>query len=168
MEKLLTTLDAVERLLIALLAAAALLLACAAMVGRYVLPGLSLDWSFELTIFTTIWATFLAGARLAGQGGHVRVDTLLTFLPESLRFWLVIVACVLGIAVGLFLLWSGCIVVEEAYRWDERTTSSLRLPLWIYYLCLPAGACLIVFHLVARTWRLLSGTERDELSQHDH
>jgi TRAP-type C4-dicarboxylate transport system permease small subunit len=55
------------------------------------------------------------------------------------------------------------IVVEEAYRWDERTTSSLRLPVWLYYLSLPVGAALIVFHLVVRFAQLVTGRTRDEL-----
>jgi len=161
-------LDRVERALIALLAGSALLLACLAMLGRYIIPGLALDWTFELIIFATIWATFLAGARSAGMGEHVNVDTLLTFLPKPARRVLAILACICGIAVGLFLLWSGWIVVEEAFRWDERTTSSLRLPVWIYYLCLPVGAALIAFHLVVRTAGLISGQVHDDIAKHEH
>jgi TRAP-type C4-dicarboxylate transport system permease small subunit len=166
MAPLLRTLDAIERVLIALLAGTALLLACIAMLGRYVLPGLMLDWTFEVTIFTTIWATFLAGARSAGTGEHVRVDTLLTYLPFKVRTALVLLAGLLGIATALFLLRSGWIVVEEAYRWDERTTSSLGLPLWIYYLSLPVGAALLVFHLVVRCLGIATGRIRDDLAQH--
>lgn len=166
MERFLVGLDRVERALIAALAGAALLLACLAMVGRYIIPGLSLDWTFELIIFATIWATFIAGARSAGTGEHVNVDTLLQFLPASARRWLAILACLLGIGLGVFLFCSGWIVVEEAFRWDERTTSSLRLPLWIYYLSLPVSAALIAFHLVVRTVGLASGRIRDDITHH--
>lgn len=168
MAAFLLALDRVERALIALLAGGALLLACLAMLGRYVIPGLSLDWTFELIIFATIWATFLAGARSAGMGEHVNVDTLLALLPGPIRRALAIIACVCGILVGLFLLWSGTIVVEEALRWDERTTSSLRLPVWIYYLSLPVGAALIAFHLLVRTAGLVSGRIHDDIAKHGH
>ena len=166
MSSLLRTIDAVERILIALLAGTALLLACIAMLGRYVVPGLMLDWTFEVTIFTTIWATFLAGARSAGTGEHVRVDTLLTFLPSRVRTALVLLAGLLGIAMALFLLRSGWIVVEEAHRWDERTTSSLGLPLWLYYLSLPVGAALLAFHLIVRCLGIATGRIKDELAEH--
>lgn len=166
MDALLRGLDWIERTLIALLAGGALLLACLAMVGRYILPGLSLDWTFELIIFATIWATFLAGARSAGMGEHVNVDTLLTMMPAGARRGLALLACVCGILVGGFLAWSGWIVVEEAIRWDERTTSSLRLPVWIYYLSLPVGAGLITFHLVVRTIGLASGRVSGDVTQH--
>ena len=168
MARFLASLDAVERVLIALLTGTALLLACLSMTVRYVLPGLNLDWTFELTIFTTIWATFLAGARIAGEGGHVRVDTLLTYLPNRVCIALAVLAGVTGIAVALFLAWSGWIVVKEAFLWDERTTSTLRLPLWIYYLSLPVGAALIAFHLAVRTVFIVNGRVRDDVGQHEH
>jgi len=168
MTRFLVMLDAVERLLIAALSGGALLLACFAMVGRYIIPGVRLDWIFEVTIFATIWATFLAGARIAGLGEHVRVDTLLTALPNRARVALAVFACVFGVAVGVFLFWSGILVVEEGYRWDERTTSSLRLPLWIYYLSLPVGFGLLALHLAVRAVRLIKGTARDEDGQPEH
>lgn len=168
MSAFLRGLDRVERALIALLSGGALLLACLAMLGRYVIPGLSLDWTFEVIIFATIWATFLAGARSAGMGEHVNVDTLLTLMPAPARRILAVFACLCGVLVGLFLLRSGWIVVDEAFRWDERTTSSLRLPVWIYYLSLPVGAALIVFHLIIRATGLVSGRIQDDIAKHGH
>lgn len=168
MARFLTILDRVEFWLIAIFSGSALVIACVAMAGRYLIPGLMLDWTFEVTIFATIWATFLAGARIAGLGEHVRVDTLLTHLPEGLRVWLAVLACVLGILVALFMLWSGWIVVEEAQRWDERTTSSLRLPLWVFYLSLPVGMALLALHLGVRAAGLLAGRVRDDDAPHNH
>jgi C4-dicarboxylate transporter DctQ subunit len=70
--------------------------------------------------------------------------------------------------MAAFLTWSGWIVVEEAYRWDERTTSTLQLPLWGYYLCLPVGMALLAFHLVVRTIGIATGRVRDDLGHHEH
>lgn len=156
-----------ERVVIALLTGTALALACVAMTARYLLPGVTLDWTFELTIFTTIWAVFLAAARIAAEGAHVRVDTLLGFLPVPLRTALTILAGIAGTALAIFLLVSGWIVVEEAARWDERTTSTLQLPLWIYYLSLPVGAALLAFHFAVRTLRIATGAEQDTLAHHE-
>ena len=64
MRSLVSVLDSLERGVIALLAGAALVLACNAMLSRYLLPGLALDWTFEVIIFLVIWAVFLAAARL--------------------------------------------------------------------------------------------------------
>jgi len=72
-----------------------------------------------------------------------------------------------GTALAIFLLVSGWIVVEEAARWDERTTSTLQLPLWIYYLSLPVGAALLAFHFAVRTLRIATGAEQDTLAHHE-
>lgn len=168
MNRALALIDAIEKTLIAALAALALLLACMAMTARYLLENITLDWAFDVTIFLTIWATFLAGARIAGQGGHVRVDTGLAMMPARLRLILIVAAGLAGIALAVFLLWSGILVVEQAYRWDERTSSTLRLPLWIYYASLPVGTSLLAFHLVVRTIKILSGQVRDELGKHEY
>lgn len=166
MPHLLGTIDRIERVAIALFAGTSLGLACLAMAGRYVIPGLRLDWTFEVTIFTAIWATFLAGARMAGTGEHVRVDVLVRLLPPAGQMWLSVLAGVFGIATALFLVWSGWIVVVEAQRWNERTTSTLQLPLWIYYLSLPVGFGLLAFHLVVRTAGVLRGTVVDATDHH--
>ncbi len=168
MNRVLAAIDAAEKALIAALAAAALILACAAMTARYLLAEVTLDWAFDVTIFLTIWATFLAGARTAGQGGHVRVDTLLAILPAPARLILIVIAGVAGIALASFLMWSGILVVEQAYQWDERTASTLRLPLWVYYASLPVGTLLLAFHLVVRTAKTLSGQLRDEFGKHEY
>ncbi len=167
MNRALAVIDAFEKVLIATFAALALLLACMAMTARYLLADVTLDWAFDVTIFLTIWATFLAGARIAGEGGHVRVDTLLAIMPARLRLIFVVAASLAGIALGLFLFWSGILVVEQAYRWDERTASTLRLPLWIYYASLPVGTLLLAFHLLVRTIKTLTGQVRDEFGKHE-
>lgn len=167
MHRLLAILDRAEAFVIAVLAATALALACLAMAGRYLFSGLRLDWTFEVTIFAIIWATFIAGARLAGRGEHVRVDSLVRILPPRARLALSVLAALAGLAMAGFLLWSGVIVVEEAARWNERTTSSLRLPLWAYYLCLPVGAGLIGLHLAVRAIGLVRGRVTDEIAHHE-
>lgn len=167
MRRLLAILDRAEAALIAALAATALALASLAMAGRYVVTGLRLDWTFEVTIFAVIWATFIAGARIAGRGEHVRVDSLVRILPPRARLALSVLAAAAGLAMAAFLVWSGWIVVEEAARWNERTTSSLRLPLWAYYLCLPVGAALIGLHLAVRLVLLVRGSVTDEIAHHE-
>lgn len=159
MRSLLAALDRIERGVIAPLAAIALLLACNAMASRYLLPGLALDWTFEVIIFMVIWAVWLASARLITTGNHIRIDILLRALGPGGRRWLGLFAAVLGLGVAGLLVWSGYLVVTEAYSWDERTSSTLRLPLWIYYLCLPVGAASMFIRLIERVVFLLRGGE---------
>jgi C4-dicarboxylate transporter DctQ subunit len=164
MSAALRALDLIERTIIALCSALALAIACLGMSSRYIVPGMKIDWTFELIIFLVIWASFIAAARMAGTGEHVRVDTLTNMLPAPAKAALAILAVIMGLGVAAFLLWSGTIVVEEAFRWDERTTSSLRLPLWLYYLCLPVCAALTILHLIVRLYLVVTGRASDDLA----
>lgn len=164
MQSLASVLDSLERGIIAVLAGAALVLACNAMVARYLAPGLTLDWTFEVITFLMIWAVFLAAARLVTTGGHIRIDIVLQRLGPGARRWWALLASALGLTVALLLLWSGVLVVDEALRWGETSSSTLRVPLWIYYLSLPVGAALMTVRLVLRIVGLARGTVRDDIS----
>lgn len=161
MSSVLAALDRLERGAIALLAAVALLLACHGMVSRYFLPAFSFDWTFEVITFVVIWAVFLSAARLVTTAGHIRIDIALQRLGPGPRRWLAILASALALAVAILLLWSGVLVVSEAIRWGETSSSTLRVPLWIYYLSLPVGAGLMALRLLARIVGLVRGTVLD-------
>lgn len=66
----------------------------------------------------------------------------------------------------MLLVLSGIQVVEESFRWQERTTSSLRLPLWVYSLSLPVGASLLALRLAVRVVQLARG-RIDDRSSHE-
>ena len=147
---------------IAACSGAALLVACESMLARYVDSDLSFDWTSEVVIFLLIWAMFLSASELAGRGGHIRVDLAMRLLPQAARRWFALFAAVLGIVVAAMLVWSGALVVMGSVEWDERTTSSLQLPLWVYYLSLPTGAVLLFLRLGWRCADLLRDRHRDD------
>lgn len=151
-------LDLVEEIVVAILVGGALVLACLAMAGRYIFPTLQLDWTFEVTIFLSTWAMFLCAARLVGTDGHVRVDSLTNLLPKWLQTVCAIAALACCLACSVYLVVAGYTVVEEAIRWREVTTSSLRIPLWYFYLSLPVSMILMTFHGVVRVAEHITGT----------
>lgn len=158
MKSFMRALDLVEEIVIAVLVAAALILACVAMTGRYLFPNLLLDWTFELTIFLSTWAMFLCAARLVGVDGHVRVDSLINFFPKWLQTLCALFALACCLACAIYLVVAGYTVVEEAIRWREVTTSSLRIPLWYFYLSMPVSMALMTFHAAVRVVEHLTGT----------
>jgi C4-dicarboxylate transporter, DctQ subunit len=133
------------------------------MVSRYLLPGLALDWTFEVITFLVIWAVFLAAARLVTVGGHIRIDFVLQRVGPSAQRRFALFSAALALAVAILLLWSGVLVVSEAARWGETSSSTLRVPLWIYYLSLPVGAGLMALRLVLRIVGLAKGSVHDRI-----
>lgn len=168
MKRLMFIIDVVEVTAIALLSGGALVLACFAMLGRYAFPSLMLDWTFEVTIFFATWAMFIGAARLVGQDGHVRVDVVTNLLGARTQKALHFLTLGIYMAVGVFLTVAGYFVVEEAMRWGEVTTSSLRIPLWYFYLSLPVAMILMTVHAAVRALEHVTGVRYHPVALHSH
>ncbi|GIK82639.1 MAG: transporter [Alphaproteobacteria bacterium] len=154
MSRLLDHLSRIEEWVISGLAGGTLLLACYSMASRYLFPSGSLDWASEVIVYVMGWIVLLAAARLISRDGHIRVDVLVGNLGSRARRLLLLFSALFGIVVTVLLTWSGVLVVLDALRWGETSSSSLRVPMWIYFLCLPAGGAIMTMRLVAVAWSL--------------
>jgi C4-dicarboxylate transporter DctQ subunit len=132
------------------LGALALLLSLFTMLTRYFAPSLALDWAPEVVTFLVIWTVFLAAARLAYRNDHIATGSFFMVATPAARKLAVGAATVLGILLALTLVRSGITVVVEAAHWDERTASTLRIPLWVYYISLPVGFTFVALFLIGR------------------
>lgn len=148
-----------------LLFALALCLSMLGVAGRYVSTSLQLDWIGEVVIFLVIWAVLLGAARITRRDAHIRVDAMLHRLPPVWRVAAGIVALLLALVTAVFLVWSGWLVIDEAMRWDERSVSTLRVPMWMYYAALPVSFALQVPFILERMVDLLRG--RAAVTGHD-
>lgn len=152
---------AVESAVIATLGLAALVLAVYVVAARYLLPDFRSDWALDLIVVTVVWASFLSAGRLARGNEHIRVDLVVDMLPPRGRLAVETLATGILVAVVGLMAWSGVPVVMEAIAWDERSSSTLRLPMWIYYLSLPVGLASVALQAVVGWWRLSCGGHRD-------
>jgi C4-dicarboxylate transporter DctQ subunit len=143
----------------------ALLLSLFTMLTRYFAPSLSLDWAPEVITFLVIWTVFLAAARLAYRNAHIATGSFFMVATPAARRLAVGIATVLGILLALTLLRSGITVVAEAARWDERTASTLRIPLWIYYTSLPVGFTFVALFLIGRLFGYGPADRRPHLEE---
>lgn len=155
MPRLLRWAMAVETTAIAALGLIALALAVYVVAARYLLPDFRSDWALDLIVVAVVWAAFLSAGRLARHNAHIRVDLVVDMLSPRGRFTVETVATAIMVAVVGLIAWSGVPVVLEAIAWDERSSSSLRLPMWIYYLSLPVGLASVVVQAIAGWWRLM-------------
>jgi len=142
----------VENFLMALLAVATLTLVSVEVLTRYFLTEYLTDWGMEMTIYFTVWAIFIAGGPLVREGRHVRADILLVLMPVWAQRLLEIFALLVGLIFTSVLLWYGWDMVADAYDLGENSESSLRFPLWIYYLALPVGMVSMVVAYLHRLY----------------
>lgn len=126
--------------------------------ARYIAPSLQPNWVFEVCVFLLVWAILLGVARIERRAQHIRVDFLFNAFSPKARFAAEVLALVFAIGVAVFFIVSGWIVVQEAMMWDERTESTLRLPLWIFYAALSVSFSVHLLFILDRLRRLvLSG-----------
>lgn len=144
-----------ERSLVGVLAVLALTASGYEIVTRYLLPQYAPDWGEEVIVYLVIWAVFLAGSALVAENRHVRADIVLRLFGATGQRALEIFNCAASLLLCLLLAWFGWEVVEFAIMLDERSISSLRFPIALYYACLPIGMLLMSIRYVIRLAALL-------------
>jgi C4-dicarboxylate transporter, DctQ subunit len=85
---------------------------------------------------------------------------VLRLLSPDQQRWLEIFNCVVGLVFVLGLFWYGLQVVDTALLLDERSSSDLQFPTWLYYAALPAGGALMAVRYVIRLIALAFSYDR--------
>jgi len=145
--------DRAERLLVGLLGAGALGIAVVQVFGRYIDPAGAINWAEEVIVYVAVWAVMLIASQLVRTDGHVRPDLVLRLLPPRGQRWLEMLNCLVAIAFTGGMVWYGWRVVSTALLLDQRSSSDLQFPMWIYYAALPTGGALMLMRYVIRLVR---------------
>ena len=125
--------------------------------ARYVAVGMQIDWILEVVVFMIAWAVLLGVARIEKRAGHIRVDFVLHMMGLRWQRLAEMLALSFGLAVGVFDVWSGVLVVQDAVACGERTDSTLRIPLWVHYTALSTSFTVHALFMSQRLWDLLHG-----------
>jgi len=152
-DRLMAAWDRVERTLVGLLGAAALIIAVIQVFGRYIDPAEAINWAEEVIVYIAVWAVMLIASQLVRTDGHVRPDLVLRLLPAGAQRWVEMFNCLVAIAFVTGMVWYGWEVVDTALLLDQRSSTDLQFPMWIYYAALPAGGALMLARYVIRLVR---------------
>jgi C4-dicarboxylate transporter, DctQ subunit len=145
--------DRAEETLTGLLGLIALVTGVWQVVGRYLDPAHAISYAEEVIVYLVIWAIMFASSRLVRRDGHVRADLVLRKLPPQVLRWLEVFNCMVAVAFCIALAGYGWQIVYTSYLLDERSSSDLQFPMWIYYLALPVGSGLIAARYAIRLLR---------------
>jgi C4-dicarboxylate transporter, DctQ subunit len=145
--------DRVERVLVGLLGAFAMAIAAFQVFGRYIAPGASITWAEEVIVYVAVWAVMIVASQLVRMDAHVRPDLVLRLLRPGIQRWFEMFNCLVAIAFTFGMVWYGWTVVGTALMLDQRSSSDLQFPLWIYYLALPTGGALMLGRYLIRLTR---------------
>lgn len=137
---------ALETQLLAGFVVAAFCLTFAQVVFRYVLDS-PLVWSEELVLYLFVWIAMLGAAGSVRLRSHFSLTIFVARLPSNSA---TVVAALADVSIGVFAL---VLLVQGAHMtaagFSEEATS-LPVSMGWFYLALPAGAGLMLWHLVAR------------------
>lgn len=119
------------------------------------------DWQDEAAVFLLVGATFLSGAFVQAQRGHIGIEALAGYLSPRANQWRLAIVDVASAAFCLFFSWKSWTLLHEAVVDGQTTSSSWGPPLWIPYSMMAVGMTLIglqqVLHAVARFSALRRG-----------
>lgn len=144
-----------ERTLVGLLGAAAMLVGLIQVLGRYLFPAVAIDWAEEVIVYFVVWGVMIISSQLVRTNGHVRPDLLLRILPTGAQRWLEVFNCLVALGFAAGMIWFGWQIVTVAWQIDERSSTALAFPMWLYYASLPFGGALMVMRYLIRLWRFL-------------
>lgn len=145
--------DRIERTLVGLLGAVALAIAVTQVFGRYITPAGAITWAEEVIVYIMVWAIMIIASQLVCTDGQVRPDLVLRVLPVRVQRWVEMFNCLIAITFTFGMVWYGWDVVSTALLLDQRSSSDLQFPIWIYYTALPVGGGLMLVRYVIRLVR---------------
>jgi C4-dicarboxylate transporter DctQ subunit len=142
--------DTLERWIVGVLGAFALLLSVWQIVGRYISRDLAMPWAEELAVYVIIWAALLTASQLVRNDGHVRADIIVRLLRPERQRALEIVNCILAVVFCAALAWYGWLATLDAWEIGEKSMTALAFPMWLYYAALPVAAALMTVRYAIR------------------
>ena len=159
--------DRAEKAIVGILALFSVFAAFYQVVMRYVF-NVSPEWTEETVVYVIIWAVFIVASTLTKERGHVGATFIVERLSTPVRRVIEILNALLAMTFCVLICWWGYQIVNVAFVTDERSLTSMRYPLWIWYLSVPAGTTLIFIRYLVMLYQLLLRFDDPSLIQDTH
>ena len=135
--------DRVERTLVGLLGAVAMIVGVVQVVGRYFFPAYAISWAEEVIVYLVVWGVMIISSQLVRTDGHVRPDLVLRLAGPTGQRWMESFNCIVALVFCVGMVWYGYHITETSWLLDEHSASDFAFPMWIYYASLPTGGLLM-------------------------
>jgi len=108
------------------------------------------DWQDEAAVFCLVGATFICGAWVQAQRGHIGIEAIAGLLPKRIERARRIAVDVMSLAFCAFFAWKSWTLFHEAWVDKQTTSSTWAPPLIIPYGLMSLGMTLLVLQLAAQ------------------
>ena len=96
-------------------------------------------WTFQFTEYALLWFTFLGAAWLLREGGHIRIDTLISRLNQNRLRKVEIIDDILGFIVSAIIFWFGTLHAIDLYQRGVMEVKGVIFPKFPIFLIIPVG-----------------------------
>jgi len=134
---------------------AMVLLTCWQVLTRYILGNPS-SWSEELVSYLFAWMSLFGASLVVGERGHMNIPLLVDRVNPGLQKALMIFAEVLACFFSLVILVYGGVQITSLAM--GQMTSSLGVPIGVFYVVLPVSGVLNVIYTIINIIELANGT----------
>lgn len=126
---------------------ASLVMVVIGVIGRYVLK-VGVVFVDEYVGYALVAMAFLALSSTLTAEKHIRIDSVVRFLPQKVQAWLEAVTSAVGLAISVFVTVQSSQRVIMSFRGGDLSVSPLETPLYIPQLFIPVGFALLDIALV--------------------
>ncbi len=144
--------DRIERTLAGFFGFCALAVGLYQVFSRYINPRLAVGWGDEVVVYFTVWAIFIIASQLVRSDGHVRPDIVLRLMKPDGQRVTEIFNCLVALVFCGGLIWYAIEICSVSLSLDERSSTGLEFPMWIYYAALPVGCTLMGIRYLIRLY----------------
>ena len=96
-------------------------------------------WVLQWTEYGLLWFTFLGAAWLLREGGHIRIDTIITRLHTKRRHKVEIIDDILGFIVSAIIFWFGTLHAIDLYQRGIMEVKGTIVPKFPIFIIIPLG-----------------------------
>lgn len=130
-------------------------LTCWQVFTRYILKNPS-SWSEELVSYLFAWMSLLGASLVVSERGHMNIPVLVEKMNmgarKALSIFAEIIACLFA---GIILVYGGVQITSLAMG---QMTSSLGVPIGIFYIVLPLSGVINVIYTILNIMEIANGT----------
>ena len=96
-------------------------------------------FTIQFTEYALLWFTFLGAAWLLREGGHIRIDTVVSRLPTKTRRHVEIINDILGFIVSVIIFWFGTLHTIDLFQRGIMEVKGTTVPKFPLFLIIPLG-----------------------------
>ena len=105
-------------------------------------------WVLQFTEYALLWVTFLGAAWLLRLGGHIRIDTLVSYLSPGVRKCLDIIVGILGCLVCIVIVWFGTQKNVELFQKGIMDVKGVTVPKYPFFFIIPFGGLMLLVQFI--------------------